>query len=368
MRVEYLDTPALLLDSERVIENSLAMSSYARKSKVVLRPHSKTHKMPEVAHLQIKHGAVGIAVAKVGEAEVMAECGIENIFIANEIVGKKKIQRIIRLAKDITITFGVDSLEQLAMIEEVCAENNAILDVLVEIEVGEQRSGVVNESDFKKLLTFARTCYHVNIVGVFSHDGHSYAASNLDELKRIHMDSQLKTLRFVDIARQMGVDISIVSIGSTPSLLHDFEIIDGITEIRPGTYIFMDSSQSNSYGSSELCAATVLATVMSKPTLDRVVLDVGAKGLTAQTRSKGMCTTIGLGKIKGYDDVFINNVFDEHAIVYSRHFSSSVSIGDKVEIIPNHICPVVNLYDEANWVNNGFVMKAVEIKCRGKLK
>ncbi|GKT32287.1 D-TA family PLP-dependent enzyme, partial [Aduncisulcus paluster] len=107
--------------------------------------------------------------------------------------------------------------------------------------------------------------------------------------------------------------------------MHGFEILEGITEIRPGTYIFMDASQGNSFGSHDLCAATVLATVISKPTEDRVVLDVGAKGLTAQTRSQGLCTTTGLGLIKGYDNVTIHTVFDEHAIIYNRDFSNLVS-------------------------------------------
>jgi D-serine deaminase-like pyridoxal phosphate-dependent protein len=150
--------------------------------------------------------------------------------------------------------------------------------------------------------------------------------------------------------------------------MHNFKILDGITEIRPGTYIFMDASQGNSYGSYSRCAATVLATVMSKPTSERVILDVGAKGLTTQTRNKGLCRTKGLGVIKGFDRVTIYDVYDEHAIIYNKDFSKSVSIGDKVEIIPNHICPVVNLHESAFIILKDQVFDEIKIKCRGKLK
>lgn len=368
MKIRDIDTPALLLERAIVVDNLNRMQTYANKRGVALRPHTKTHKMPQLALKQIKAGAVGIAVAKVGEAEVMAKHGIDDIFIANEIVGKKKLERIKALNDSIEITFGIDSIPQLMMIEEVftCAKKPA--KVLVEIEVGEERSGIVSKEDFKTLLNYIKTCRHIELKGIFSHDGHSYGAKDLDALEKIHLKSQRRTLEFVDLALSMGFDIKTVSIGSTPSMLHDFEILDGITEIRPGTYIFMDASQSNSYGSYAHCAASVLATVMSKPTSERVILDVGAKGLTTQTRSKGLCTTKGLGRIKGFDDVTIYDVFDEHAIIYSKEFSESVKIGDKVEIIPNHICPVVNLHESALLTHNGSVVGEYTVACRGKLK
>jgi len=159
-----------------------------------------------------------------------------------------------------------------------------------------------------------------------------------------------------------------VSIGSTPSMMHDFPILDGVTEIRPGTYIFMDASQGNAYGSFERNAATVLTTVISLPTPERVITDVGAKGLTAQTRNKGFTATKGLGLIKGWPGVSIHAVYDEHAIIYDKEFHDSIRVGDKVEIIPNHICPVVNLHETAYIVSGGEVIDEIPVDCRGKLK
>ena len=159
-----------------------------------------------------------------------------------------------------------------------------------------------------------------------------------------------------------------MSIGSTPSMMHDCPILDGVTEIRPGTYIFMDASQANAYGSLARNAATILTTVISRPTPERVITDVGAKGITAQTRSKGFCATRGLGLIKGWPEVEIFDVYDEHAIIYNKAFHDGVRVGDKVEIIPNHICPVVNLHETAYLVTDGEVVEEIPVACRGKLK
>lgn len=368
MNIKNLDTPALVLDSEIVIRNLERMQEYANKANVLLRPHTKTHKMPVLALKQLELGANGIAVAKVGEAEVMAVNGITDIFIANEIVGNEKLERIKKLSDIAEVSFGLDSIPQLKMIEKVFYDSKKPAQVLIEIEVGEDRSGIVTMDAFMELLLDLKECEFVELKGIFSHDGHSYGATDLNDLKKIHMESQMRTLEFVGVAISMGFKIETVSIGSTPSMMHDLPILSGITEIRPGTYIFMDASQANSYGSYEKCAASILATVMSKPTEERVILDVGAKGLTTQTRNKGLCTTDGLGRIKRFAGVTIYDVFDEHAIIYSKEFSNAVKVGDKVEIIPNHICPVVNLHETAYWTYEGEVIEEIAVECRGKLK
>ncbi|WP_316572715.1 D-TA family PLP-dependent enzyme [Neobacillus sp. YIM B06451] len=363
-----LDTPALLIDREIMMDNLRSMQNYANEYNVHLRPHTKTHKMPTLAKLQEELGAVGITVAKVGEAEVMAKNGLKNIFIANQIVGKSKVERIRKLADTIDISFGIDHTYQVNQIEEVFEGAEKKAQVLVEIEVGEQRSGIIEESDFRTLLEAVKTCKNVEFRGVFSHDGHSYKAENIDECKELYLESVNRTLHFAKIAEEMGLKAKVVSIGSTPPFMLNFEIPKGVTEIRPGTYIFMDSSQSNVIGTYDRCAATVLTTVISKPTKERVITDVGAKGITAQTRSVGHTATKGLGRIKEFDDVYIHGVFDEHAIIYNESFSKQVYIGDKVQIIPNHICPVCNLYEKAYLISEGQVVEEIDIECRAKLQ
>ncbi len=368
MKAMELDTPALLIDREIMMDNLRFMQAYADRQGVALRPHTKTHKMPRLARIQEELGAHGITVAKVGEAEAMARKGLKDIFIANEIVGPQKLARIRKLAESVEISFGLDSLEQAEQVEAAFAGAMKPACVLIEIEVGENRSGVIRDEDFIALLNYLKSCHNIRLKGVFSHDGSSYQAESVAACREIHLEAQRRTLHFVALAREAGMSLETVSIGSTPSLMHDFPILEGITEIRPGTYIFMDASQANAYGSFQRNAATILATVISRPTPERVILDVGAKGITAQTRSVGICATRGLGLIKGWPDVEIYDVYDEHAIIYNSAFRDAVRVGDKVEIIPNHICPVVNLHEAAYLVSNGQVVEEIPVLCRGKLR
>jgi D-serine deaminase-like pyridoxal phosphate-dependent protein len=367
MNFLQLDTPALLIDKDIMLNNLKHMQDYANEKKVALRPHTKTHKMSKLALLQEELGAKGITVAKVGEAEVMAANGLRDIFIANEIVGETKLSRVKKLAETIDISFGLDSIAQADMVEKVF-EGSKRANVLIEIEVGENRSGVIEEDDYIELLNYLKQCSNINLKGVFSHDGHSYSAENIEACKEIHLEAQRRTLRFANIANEMGFKLETVSIGSTPSLMHNFPILEGVTEIRPGTYIFMDASQANAYGNVDRNAATILTTVISLPTPERVITDVGAKGITMQARSMGFTATKGLGLIKGWPEVSIYAVYDEHAIIYNKKFHDSMKVGDKVEIIPNHICPVVNLYETAYIIENGRVVDEIPVDCRGKLK
>ena len=362
-----LDTPALLVDREILMKNLAFMQNYANRNHVALCPHTKTHKMPYIAKLQIEQGACGIAVAKVGEAEVMANNGISNIFVANEIVGPKKLERIRELAKTVKISFGVDTPCQVEDAERIFSESPVPAEVMIEIEVGEDRSGIIEETDFIELLDTIRSSSHVHFRGIFSHDGNSYSAKDMDECRKIAAGAQRRTLHFAALAEKHGMACETISYGSTPTLMNNVDILEGITEIRPGTYAFMDASQGNAIGTTNRCAATVLASVVSRPTANRVILDVGAKGLTMQERTEGICATPGRGTIMEYPDTHINKVFDEHAIIYDHTFREAVRIGDKVRIIPVHICPVCNLYDTAYLISGDEVVRKIPISCRGKL-
>jgi D-serine deaminase-like pyridoxal phosphate-dependent protein len=363
-----LDTPSLLIDREILMDNLSFMQEYANRSMAMLRPHTKTHKMPYIAKLQLAKGACGIAVAKTGEAEVMAANGIQDIFIANEIVGEQKLQRICDLSKRIKISFGVDTPCQVEAAEKVFAPNKLQALVLIEIEVGENRSGIIEKQDFLALLETIRHSPHVNFQGIFSHDGNSYGAKDLAECRQIAEGAQRRTLEFASLAKEYGMPCETVSYGSTPTFMNEVEILPGIAELRPGTYALMDASQGHAIGTLKRCAASVLATVISRPTAERVILDVGAKGLTMQERVQGICATPGKGTLAEYLDVHIAKVYDEHAIILNRDFHDKVQIGDKVRILPVHVCPVCNLYDEAYLVSGNEIIEILPILCRGKLR
>ncbi|WP_371362237.1 D-threonine aldolase [Sporomusa rhizae] len=364
-RYGQVDTPALLIDEDIMLENIHFMQNKANQYGVNLRPHTKTHRMPELAELQMRKGAVGITVAKVGDAEIMAAYGLTDIFIANEIVGITKLERVKALAEKITIRLGVDNEYQVDQLAQVFKTAKSPIEVLIELEVGENRSGVITDEALLSLAKYIHKQEKVVLKGVFSHEGHSYKAQDTADCCNLALESQRRTLRAANLIRREGIALDIVSIGATPSLMQT-EIIEGITEIRPGTYIFMDAGQGNAINDYSRCAATVLVTIISKPTEERVVFDAGAKTLTSQNRPAGICATEGQGLVKNSNNIRVAGLFDEHGLIYDRQFRTEVEIGDKIEIIPNHICPTCNLYEKAYLVSKGKVLKEIPVLGRGK--
>lgn len=361
----YLETPSLLIDNDIALANIAMMQKKADSLGLKLRPHIKTHRMPYFAKLQMEAGACGIACAKIGEAEVMADNGIGDIFIANEVIGEGKYERLKALHRRVHVRIGIDNEVQLAQMEKVFATEARPLEVLIEYEVGEVRTGVTSDEQLTRLVNAIQSSKRVVLKGIFSHEGHTYKADSVADCCAKAQVAYAKTVRAAELIRSLGADIDTVSIGATPSVMNGSSF-EGITELRLGTYIFFDVGQSNAIHDFSHCAATVLASVISKPEGNRVVLDTGAKALVSQNRPTGICATAGFGAIKGAEDITIENLFDEHGILNSEKFKNLVSVGDKIEVIPSHVCPTVNLYDTAYLVSNGKVIRTLPIACRGK--
>ncbi|MCX7779909.1 MAG: alanine racemase [Negativicutes bacterium] len=360
-----LDTPALLVDKTIMERNLQNMAEKARRWGVALRPHTKTHRTPEIAKLQVAMGASGITVAKVGEAEVMAAAGLSDIFIANEVYGDAKMVRLRELNRKIRIAVGVDNEEQVVSLSRFFAEEARPIDVLIEIETGEERTGVLDAAAALELAKIIQRSPGVKLRGIFTHEGHTYGAANQEACRELFRISQEFTLDVAKYLRSRGIDIEVVSIGATPSVMLG-DVLPGITEIRPGTYVFMDAAQANAVGSYRDCALTVLSTVISKPTAERVVLDAGGKALTSFTRVRGICETRGYGVVKGLHEIRLAKVYDEHGVILDKSARETLSIGQKVEIIPNHVCPTCNLYDTMHIIENGQIIAEWPILCRGK--
>lgn len=365
---QHLDTPALLVDLDKVKENIRRMQAKANESGTALRPHTKTHKMPWLARLQVGAGAEGITVAKVGEAEAMAWAGLTDIFIANEIAGLPKLERLRILAEQgVRLALGVDCIFQAQQAGQVFRDPERPLRLRIEVEVGENRSGVLEQEQAVELAQYIAHSRTLAFDGIFCHEGHTYKAATLEDCRSLAQESQRRMLDFAAAIQEAGIPVPVVSVGATPSMLTS-PLLPGITEIRPGTYIFMDAAQGQVVGNFGLCAATVLATVISKPTPQRVILDAGAKALTSQRRIGGICDTPGYGLIKHSGGVRLNGVFDEHGIVLDQRLHDSLSLGDKIEIIPNHICPAVNLYDRAYLVSQGRTLRILPVEGRGRIQ
>jgi len=363
-----LDTPSLLVDIEKMDRNLDWMQKKANSFKVKMRPHTKTHRTPELAKRQIEYGAKGITVAKLGEAEIMYQEGLKDIFIANEIVGPIKLERLKNLnEKDIRLAVAVDHLDHIKMLSKTFASSQKPIEIMIDINTGDRRTGISPGKDAMELAKRVTEAKGLELRGIYTHDGQSYDASDPFEVREIFRQSQESMLATAELIRNEGIPLEEISVGSTPSLILCDEILEGITEIRPGTYIFMDTDQANVTGTYEDCAQTVLATVISRPTSERVVIDAGTKALTQYQRTTGIASSEGHGRLKDHPEIFLNRKSEEHASFDIPEGSSlSYSIGDKIEIIPNHACPTTNLYNIIYGISRGKVVAEWPVSCQGR--
>ncbi len=361
--IDALDTPALVLDLDVVEANIARTVEIAQAAGARLRPHIKTHRMLAVAERQIEAGAQGICCAKAGEAEVFADGGIDDIFIANQVVGAAKMRRLRGLAERVRLAVGVDHPEQIDLLSQAFRASDP-LDISIEIDVGQRRTGVVEPHEAVALAQRILDAPGLALRGVYTHEGHDYAARDDADLAVIADQAQRQMLEAAQAIRDATGAPCEVSMGSTPSLFAR-KFHPGIDELRPGTAVFNDGSHANFLGHTEWCAATVLATVVNRPAPDRVVVDAGAKALTSDRRGPSILENSGFGMVVGRPDATIVSLSDEHGVL-SVPDAGAYGIGEVLRIIPNHICPCVNLYDHAFVAREGIVREVWEVSARGQ--
>ncbi len=362
-----LDTPVAIVDLSIMEKNIYDMADFAKNIGVQLRPHIKTHKVPEITSLQLEAGASGITCAKLGEAEVMLDTiAVDDIFIANQLVGENKIQRLFKLLGSIFInrlSVAIDSEEVAQPISDMAVQKRTKVPVLIKIDVGLKRTGVPYGEPAVKLAQQLDKMPGIELIGIYTHEGHVYGAKNQEQLKEISLESGRMMVETADMLREAGFNIQTVSVGSTPSAKITCTV-PGITEIRPGTYVFNDYYQIRLGVAEEKdCAFTVLATVISTPEKGRAVIDAGTKSITSEKYSD-----FGVyGLIKGMPHVRLVRAYEEHGVLEIDTSKGNLKVGDKLEIIPNHVCPAVNLFDELIGVRNDVVETTWKVSARGKL-
>ena len=361
--VDALDTPALVLDLDVVEANIARTVEIAQAAGARLRPHIKTHRMLAVARLQIEAGAQGICCAKTGEAEVFADGGIDDIFIANQVVGAAKMRRLRALAERVRLAVGVDHPDQIDLLSQAFSGADP-LDISIEIDVGQRRTGVVEPHEAVDLAQRVLDSPGLTLRGVYTHEGHDYAARDDADLAVIADQAQRQMLEAAQAIRDATGAACEVSMGSTPSLFAR-KFHAGIDELRPGTAVFNDGSHANFLGHTDWCAASVLATVVNRPAPDRVVVDAGAKALTSDRRGPSILENSGFGMVVGRPDATIVSLSDEHGVL-SVPDAGTYTIGEVIRIIPNHICPCVNLYDHAFVAREGIVEDVWDVSARGQ--
>jgi D-serine deaminase-like pyridoxal phosphate-dependent protein len=362
--IKYIDTPALVVDLDQMENNIKSMAEKAKKAGIKLRPHTKTHKSPKVALKQIEAGADGITVAKLGEAEVMYQHGINDILIAYPIVGETKLKRLEKLAKEANIKVSLDSVEVAKGISKVGQNIGKTIPLYIEVDTGLGRVGRSHGEETLGIIGKIAKLPSIEIQGLMTHAGHSYKSKDFEEMKKISLLEGEYLVQTKELVKErIGIQIPVISVGSTPTSYIGGQI-EGVNEMRPGTYVFNDATLlSLGLIHQNECALTIHSTVISRPSSDRAIIDAGSKTLTSD---KGLFTE-GHGFLKENPDVTVSWLSEEHGVIYLPD-NFELNIGDVVEIVPNHVCPTVNLTDELIGIRNGKITEIIEVAARGKNK
>jgi D-serine deaminase-like pyridoxal phosphate-dependent protein len=358
-RVQDLDTPALVVDLDIMERNLRRVQDYCNANGLKLRPHTKTHKSIDIARKQLALGAAGLTVAKTGEAEVMLGAEPRDLLVAYPVIGESKMRKLASLAGVTRVTVAIDSLFGAQQLSAVAAAAGVRLGFLVEVDVGLGRVGVTPDAAVE-LTSEAMKLPGLDWRGINFYPGH---IKSQDAAKLADLGELVKAM--LAKFRAAGLTPEIVSGGSTPALYHSHEIT-GLTEIRPGTYVYNDLNTIAS-GACQLedCAASVLVTVVSTARPGHMIVDGGSKTFSSDKLSSG---GPGHGRVVEAPGAYFHKMNEEHGFVDLTNAERTFAVGDKVSIIPNHVCVVMNLHEYVYGARNGVVEEVWRVDARGKLQ
>jgi D-serine deaminase-like pyridoxal phosphate-dependent protein len=364
MLAHELSTPALTVDLDVLEKNLQRVAELCRRQGVGLRPHTKTHKTLEVSRRQLALGAGGLTVAKVGEAEVMASAGLDDILVAFPIMGDEKLRRLARLAQTRCVLLSLDSESAAQELSKATAAQNATIGVLVEFDAGGRRCGLEPGPAVVALAKTIEKLPGLKFRGLMSYFGNVWGTPEERRAEAQRVAGSVTRALEVFHAERMPVEI--VSGGSTPSA--EFaHLIPGLTEIRPGTYVYNDL---NTYyqGACRLedCAVRVVATVVSTAVPGRAIIDAGSKTLASDQLGSGPKS--GCGLVVEAPDAPIVKLNEEHGLLDITQSRHTFRVGEVVTIIPNHVCVTVNMHDEILTLRQGEAVGCWKIAARGKVR
>lgn len=359
-RLESLDTPSMIVDLDAMEENIRKLMGLLTPMRVNIRPHLKTTKSPILAKKLVKAGAKGGCVAKLSEAEVMATNGFDDLLITCEIVGPVKVARLVELYRHHpNIRIVVDSEPGATAINEALAASDIEqpIQTLIDLDVGLHRTGVAPESALA-LAKHIIALKHLKLIGVQGYEGHLQHLHDRAEREKECRASMATLTNTADLLRENGFDIQVVTTGGTGTA--EFcATTPGVTEVQPGSFIFMDTDYRNAVGTFFSNSLTVLSTVISKSESERyVTIDAGLKALT---------TDSGFAEPKNLPGVIYTPMGDEHGRL-SWEGESNLSIGTRVEMIPSHIDPTINLHDFYYAHRKGVIEEIWPVASRGKVQ
>lgn len=364
MRVSELDTPAVVIDLDILETNLREMAAYCAGHGLSLRPHTKTHKTPEIARMQARAGARGITVAKLGEAEVMAREGFDDILIAYPLVGHAKLERLAALARDVRLTVSTDSAEIAGNISDAARQAGVTIRLLAEMDAGMRRCGVQSPDDLVSLAQHMARLHHAEFAGFLFYPGQI----------RLPPDEQAPVLAKIDARLQeaqerlyrSGIQLRIVSGGSTPTAFQS-HLMKTVTEIRPGTYVFNDiNTVSIGASSLERCAVTVHVTVVSVAVAGRTIIDGGSKTFSSDLPRGGEVR--GFGFSPEHPGVVLESMSEEHGHLNVEACPGVLKIGDRLRFVPNHVCATVNMHDEVWGCRGEEIVEHWAVAGRGRVR
>ncbi len=358
-----IDTPALVVDLDNLEHNLTIMADYAKQQKVRLRPHSKSHKCPAIAHQQIALGAVGVCCQKVSEAEVMVNHGVLDVLVSNQVVGRTKLDRLAALALQAKIMVCVDDLSNIKEMNESAKAFGATINVLVEVNVGSGRCGVLPQEPVLALAEAIMSCENLNFSGLQAYHGVAQHIRSYEGRRRAILQATHQVEQTIKLLSLHDIECDVVGGGGTGTYI--FEATSGIyNELQVGSYVFMDhdyalnlddqGQQINDFKQSLFIKTSVL----SKPEVDRCVLDAGLKAYS---------TDSGLPVVYNIENAEVLGAADEHTKI---RFDSSLPVprlGDSVTLLPSHCDPTVNLHDWLIGIRNSQVQTLWPIAARGAL-
>ena len=347
MHIDDLETPVPVVDMNCLEANIQRLQTYLDEHKIANRPHIKTHKIPAIAKLQMDAGAVGITCQKVSEAEIMADAGFDDIFIPYNIIGESKLKRLMALAARIKVSVTADSAFTVRGLSTAAGQAGLTLSVLVECDMGAHRCGVQSPGEAAELARLIESLPHLHFGGLMTFPTPKGEA--LDDFVR-----QTRSLLKDD-----GLQIERVSGGGTPHMW-EAHTHPELTEYRAGIYVYGDRLSLRAGAVTlDTCALKIFATVVSRPTADRGILDAGSKTLSADLHELD-----GYGFIYEYPEAKIYALSEEHGHVDFSACASKPEIGERVSIIPNHCCMVTSLFDEVVGVRGDQVEETWQVAAR----
>ncbi len=363
MPIEDLDTPVLLIEADALERNIGRMRDLAAETGIAYRPHSKSHKSPIVAQMQLDAGAQGICCAKLGEAEVMAAAGIPDILITSQVVGRSKLQRLVAVAQQSRVSVVVDDADNISDLAAVAQTAGIRLDILVEVDVGQGRCGVPPGAEAARLARLIGDTKWLRFKGLQGYQGLIQMTASITEREAATRTALDRLIETADEVRAAGIDIEVLTGGGTGTSIIDVAFA-GLSELQPGSYVFMDSR----YGGIEWAGGaqtpfenslSILGTVISRPASDRCIVDVGYKAASSDG---------GPLKALGFDNAVFSFAGDEHGQLQFPASANQPSIGDKVTFWPSHCDTTVNLYDQYVVAREGAVEAVWEISARGRVQ